>query len=53
MTSDEAVKLSLKVLKSVMEEKITSSNVQVAVVSSKGYNLMSEQELQVFVASLA
>ena len=52
MTTDEAVKLSLKVLKSVMEEKITSSNIQVATVTDKGYRLMTEQELQVFVSLL-
>ncbi len=53
MTLEEGIKLALKVLKSVMEEKISASNVQVSTVTpEKGYVLASESELEPLVASL-
>jgi 20S proteasome subunit alpha 5 len=49
----EAISLSLKVLKAVMEEKISASNVQVATVTSQdGYKLLKEAQLIDLVAAL-
>ncbi|EGF78617.1 hypothetical protein BATDEDRAFT_30413 [Batrachochytrium dendrobatidis JAM81] len=54
LTLAEAVSLSLKVLKQVMEEKISASNVQVATVTAQnGYKLVSEADLVDVVANLA
>ncbi|KAI8904449.1 nucleophile aminohydrolase [Gorgonomyces haynaldii] len=52
LTLQEAVHLSLKILKSVMEEKISASNVQVATVTKQGYKIVPEQELVPIVSSL-
>lgn len=50
---NEATALALKVLKSVMEEKISSSNVQVATVTSEfGYKILKEEELVPIVSNL-
>jgi 20S proteasome subunit alpha 5 len=54
LTLVEAEKLALKVLKSVMEEKLDSTNVQVATVTpSAGFRIQSEAELKAIVESLA
>ncbi len=51
---EEATKLSLKILKSVMEEKISVSNVQVVTITpGAGYVVIPEAELVEVVASLA
>jgi 20S proteasome subunit alpha 5 len=47
MTLKEAEVLSFKVLKSVMEEKLSTSNVQMSSVTpEKGFQIYSETELQ-------
>ncbi|KND03150.1 hypothetical protein SpCBS45565_g08261 [Spizellomyces sp. 'palustris'] len=59
MTLKEAEVLSLKVLKQVMEEKLSATNVQVAVVTpisadgTGGYRILLEEELQEIIAQLA
>ncbi|KAH6560021.1 hypothetical protein BASA50_006600 [Batrachochytrium salamandrivorans] len=54
LTLNEAVGLSLKVLKQVMEEKISASNVQVATVTTaNGYKLLAEADLVDVVANLS
>ena len=53
LTLEEAISLSLKVLKQVMEEKISASNVQVACITSEeGYHLLAEKDLVSVVANL-
>lgn len=53
MTLKEAEALAFKILKQVMEEKLTSVNVQLAVVTKeKGYHTYSEAELQAVIESL-
>jgi 20S proteasome subunit alpha 5 len=54
LTLQEATSLALKVLKAVMEEKISASNVQVATVTKEtGYKLLPESSLVDLVAALA
>jgi 20S proteasome subunit alpha 5 len=49
----DATSLALKVLKAVMEEKISASNIQVATITKeKGYHLLKESELVDMVAAL-
>jgi 20S proteasome subunit alpha 5 len=49
----EAEELSLKVLKSVMEEKLNKSNVQLASVTTKDkFRIYSEEELQAVIDRL-
>jgi 20S proteasome subunit alpha 5 len=49
----DAETLALKVLKHVMEEKLSSTNIQVAsVTTAKGFRIYSEQELQQVISSL-
>ncbi|KAJ3291969.1 proteasome component pup2 [Borealophlyctis nickersoniae] len=53
MTLKEAEVLSLKVLKQVMEEKLNSTNVQVATVTrERGFRIQGEEELAAIVAQL-
>jgi len=53
MTLNEAVKTSLSILKQVMEEKLTATNVEVAVVKpDTGFQLLSNAEIQAVVATL-
>ena len=53
MTLAQAEKLALKVLKEVMEEKLTSTNIQVAsVTAERGYRLHTKEELDVAVAAV-
>ena len=54
LTLKEAQNLALKVLKQVMEEKLSTSNVQVAVVTvADGFKVLGEEELAESVASLS
>ena len=54
LTLNEAISLSLKVLKAVMEEKISASNIQVCTVTKEsGYKLIPEAQLVDLVAALA
>lgn len=47
MTLDEATKVTLTVLKQVMEEKLNSSNVEIATVTPfKGYHMFTKQEIE-------
>jgi 20S proteasome subunit alpha 5 len=49
----EAENLALKVLKQVMEEKLTATNIQVATVTpSKGFHICTESELQTIIGRL-
>lgn len=53
LTLREAVTLSLKVLKHVMEEKLNSSNIQVATVTAEeGYRIFGDAELEPLIAAL-
>lgn len=53
MTLQEAETLSLTVLKSVMEEKLNKSNIQVASVTpEKKFRIYSEEELQAIIDRL-
>jgi 20S proteasome subunit alpha 5 len=54
MTLNEATVLSLKVLKQVMEEKLTASNIQVATVTKEnGFQILNETQVSGFVDQLA
>lgn len=49
MTINEAIKAILNILKQVMEEKLKSTNVEVATVTKdKGYHMLTDEELKVF-----
>jgi 20S proteasome subunit alpha 5 len=49
----QATKLSLEVLKQVMEEKLNSTNVEVASVTAEhGYHVLTKEEVEAVVASL-
>jgi 20S proteasome subunit alpha 5 len=53
MSLSDAETLALKVLKQVMEEKLTSTNIQMACVTpAKGYHIYSEDDLQRVIATL-
>jgi 20S proteasome subunit alpha 5 len=53
MTLSEAETLALTVLKSVMEEKLNKSNVQIASVTpEKNFRVYSEEELQTVIDRL-
>jgi 20S proteasome subunit alpha 5 len=53
MTLKEAEKLALSVLKSVMEEKLNKTNVQIASVTSENnFRIYSEEELQTVIERL-
>ena len=53
LTLLEATTLALKVLKAVMEEKISASNIQVATITKeKGYKILAETDLVDLVAAL-
>ena len=45
MTLDEAKKCALGILKQVMEEKLTSTNVEVSTVSDK-YRLLTKPQIE-------
>jgi 20S proteasome subunit alpha 5 len=54
MTLDEAHRLTLKILKQVMEEKLNEHNVQLAqVTKEKGFEILGEEELKALVDSMA
>ena len=47
MTLEDAAKVSLKVFKQVMEEKLNHTNVQIACVTAdKGYHVYSEEAVK-------
>jgi len=53
LTLQEATSLALKVLKAVMEEKISATNVQVAsITAADGYKLIPEADLATLIAAL-
>lgn len=53
LTLEEAAKLSLTILKQVMEEKLSSSNVEVATVTAAdGYKLYSKEQIESIVSAL-
>eukprot|EP00039_Didymoeca_costata_P031361 m.34349 g.34349 ORF g.34349 m.34349 type:complete len:249 (+) comp8712_c0_seq2:112-858(+) len=53
LTIEEAAKLALKILKQVMEEKLSSTNVELArVTAEEGYRTYKKEELEAVVASL-
>lgn len=53
LTLQEAAILAVRVLKTVMEEKLTASNVQIAAVTSeKGFRKYTDEEAQVVVDAL-
>ncbi len=50
----EAIKVVLTILKQVMEEKLNSTNVEVATVTSdKGYHMFSKDEVETAIADLS
>ncbi len=50
---ESAVKMASKILKSVMEEKISASNIQIATVTAEhGYKLFTEAELTPIIEEL-
>ena len=49
----EATALSLKILKQVMEEKLSSANVEVATVTAEaGYHILSKDEIEAVITTL-
>ena len=53
MARFQAAKLSLTILKQVMEEKLSSSNVEVAVVTAAdGYQMYTKVQIEAIVAVL-
>lgn len=53
MTLDEALKVSLTVLKQVMEEKVSGSNVEVAAVTpDRGFHRYPQQAVEQVIATL-
>lgn len=53
MTLNEAVKSALSILKQVMEEKLTATNVEVAVVKpDTGFQIINSGEIQTIITSL-
>ena len=52
MSLEDALKLSLSVLKQVMEEKITSTNIQLATVTKQGLTILAPSAVDPMLASL-
>eukprot|EP00999_Lentomonas_sp_LEN2_P000206 NODE_1200_length_958_cov_88.600481_g1155_i0.p1 GENE.NODE_1200_length_958_cov_88.600481_g1155_i0~~NODE_1200_length_958_cov_88.600481_g1155_i0.p1 ORF type:complete len:241 (+),score=20.25 NODE_1200_length_958_cov_88.600481_g1155_i0:64-786(+) len=54
MTLEEAKSLTLNILKQVMEEKLTSTNVEVGIIETKDkkFRMLSQQELEAIMAKL-
>lgn len=53
LTLKDAEKLAVKILKEVMEEKLTSVNAQIASVNSEGvFHIYTESELQAIMTTL-
>jgi len=49
ITLNDALKSVMKILKQVMEEKLSSTNVEVATITKeKGYHMWSKEELEAF-----
>lgn len=53
MTLLEAENLALEILKQVMEDKVSSLNVELATVTAKGYHIFDYAELDGVIARLA
>ena len=54
MTLNEAIKHAMSILKQVMEEKLSESNVEVATVTKEnGYQSLSNDDLQTYIKDLA
>lgn len=53
MTLADAQDLALEILKQVMEDKINTLNVEMASITSKGFSLLSAEELDVVIRRLA
>ena len=55
MTLDEATKLALQILKQVMEEKASSTNVEVAVVpiATNKFEILSAEQIEPIIAQLS
>nr|UCK81596.1 proteasome subunit alpha type-5 [Arenicola marina] len=53
MTLKEAIKESLKILKQVMEEKLNSTNVEMATVTAeKNFHMLSKEELEEYIKDI-
>lgn len=52
MTLAEAETLAMSILKQVMEEKVSATNVDIARVTADGYHLYSAEEVGVVIARL-
>lgn len=52
MTLEEALKTSLSILKQVMEEKVSSTNVEVAVVTKEGFIRHPQDQVEAIITSL-
>ena len=54
MTMKEAIKHALSILKQVMEEKLSETNVEVSTVTKdKGFQLFKGEDLQDFIKDLS
>ena len=54
MTLNEAIKHSMSILKQVMEEKLSETNVEVATVTKeRGFQLIGGEELQNYIKDLS
>lgn len=54
MTLVEATKSVLTILKQVMEEKLSSTNVEVATITiAKGYHMFSKEEVETSIKDVA
>uniref|UniRef100_A0A7S2FHY0 Proteasome subunit alpha type n=1 Tax=Octactis speculum TaxID=3111310 RepID=A0A7S2FHY0_9STRA len=53
LTIQEAESLAIKTLKAVMEDKITSENVEVACVTSDGYRIYPSSDINALISSIA
>ena len=52
MTLEDAEKLAFEILKQVMEEKISSLNIEVATVTSNGFHFFSPSEIEQLIARI-
>lgn len=52
MTLEEALKTSLNILKQVMEEKVASTNVEVAIVTKEGFSRVPQDKVETIISSL-
>ena len=52
MTLEEALKTALSILKQVMEEKVSSTNVEVAVVTKEGFKRHPTDQVEKIISAL-